>query len=117
VAITSKGVIGWELYEKEAINGERLTAFINNKIAGKYENHVIVMDNTVFHKTEEVRKAIKDSKNTVQYSVAYLSTLKSHRAVFQSVEALNQKRVADFICRYNNLHTKFPNKNKRETLT
>jgi transposase len=29
------------------------------------------MDNAVFHKTEEVRKAIKDSKNTVQYSVAY----------------------------------------------
>jgi len=71
VAITSKGVIGWELYEKGAVNGERLTEFIKNKIAGKYENHVIVMDNAVFHKTEEVRKAIKDSNNTVQYSVAY----------------------------------------------
>jgi hypothetical protein len=58
VAITSKGVIGWELYEKGAVNGERLTAFIKNKIA-----------------------------------------------------------VADFICRYNNLHTKRPNKNKGETLT
>ena len=71
VAITTKGIIGWTLYEKGAVNGERLTECIKNKIAGKYENHVIVMDNAVFHKTEEVRKAIKDSNNTVQYSVAY----------------------------------------------
>jgi transposase/transposase-like protein len=71
VAITTKGVIGWKLYEKGAVNAERLTDFIKSKIAGKYENHVIVMDNAIFHKSDIVRDAVKESKNTIQYSVAY----------------------------------------------
>jgi hypothetical protein len=48
VAITTKGVIGWELYEKGAVNAERLADFIKTKNTGKYENRVIVMDNAIF---------------------------------------------------------------------
>jgi transposase len=34
-------------------------------------HYVIVMDNAIFHKSDIVRDAVKESKNTIQYRVAY----------------------------------------------
>jgi transposase-like protein/transposase len=71
VAITSKGIVGWDLYEKGAVNSERLTEFIKNKVNGKYEDCVIVMDNAGFHKTTEVKDAVNEGKNKIQNTVPY----------------------------------------------
>jgi len=71
VAITSKSIVGWDLYEKGAVNSERLTEFIKNKINGKYEDCVIVMDNAGFHKTTEVKDVVNEGKNKIQNTVPY----------------------------------------------
>ena len=71
VAITSKGIVGWDLYEKGAVNSERLTEFIKKKVNGKYDDCVIVMDNAGFHKTAEVKDAVNEGKNKIQNTVPY----------------------------------------------
>ena len=71
VAISNKKTIGWTLYEKGSVNAERLTAFIKEYITGKYENNLIIMDNAMFHKSPEVKKAVAESNNTIQYTVPY----------------------------------------------
>jgi transposase len=71
VAINSKEIIGWELYEQGAVNSDRLSEFIKKEISGKYENNVIIMDNAGFHRTQEVKKVVQESGNKIQYSVAY----------------------------------------------
>lgn len=71
VAITSKGIVGWDLYEKGAVNSERLTEFIKKNVNGKYDDCVIVMDNAGFHKTAEVKDAVNEGKNKIQNTVPY----------------------------------------------
>ena len=71
VAISNNKTIGWTLYEKGAVNAERLTEFIKEYITGKYEDHLIIMDNAMFHKSPEVKQAVAESNNTIQYTVPY----------------------------------------------
>jgi transposase len=71
VAISNEKTIGWTLYEKGSVNAERLTSFIKEYITGKYENNLIIMDNAMFHKSPEVKKAVAESNNTIQYTVPY----------------------------------------------
>lgn len=71
VAISNNKTIGWTLYEKGAVNAERLSDFIKEYITGKYEDHLIIMDNAMFHKSPEVKQAVAESNNTIQYTVPY----------------------------------------------
>ena len=71
VAITNKETIATELYEQGAVNSERLAEFIIKNIKGKFQDHLIVMDNAMFHKSPEVKKAVEESGNKILYSVAY----------------------------------------------
>lgn len=71
VAITNKDTLGYELYEQGAVNAERLAEFITTHIKGKYQDHLIIMDNAMFHKSPEVKKAVEESGNKILYSVAY----------------------------------------------
>jgi transposase len=71
VAITNKDTLGYELYEQGAVNAERLAEFITTHIKGKYTDHLILMDNAMFHKSPEVKKAVEESGNKILYSVAY----------------------------------------------
>ena len=71
VAISNKKTIGWTIYEKGAVNADRLTDFIKEYITGKYENNLVIMDNAMFHKSPEVKKAVAESNNTIQYTVPY----------------------------------------------
>jgi len=71
VAITNKDTLAYELYEQGAVNAERLAEFITTHIKGKYTDHLIVMDNAMFHKSPEVKKAVEESGNKILYSVAY----------------------------------------------
>jgi len=70
IAIHTKGVVGWELYEEGAVNSERLTAFIQKYITDNFENNTIVMDNAGFHKTQEVKQEIQ-KRNSFVYTVPY----------------------------------------------
>lgn len=71
VAITNKETIAYELYEQGAVNSERLAEFITKNIKGKFQDHLIVMDNAMFHKSPEVKQAVAESNNTIQYTVPY----------------------------------------------
>jgi len=71
VAIHSTGTIAWELYEKGAVNSERLTKFIKEKINPMLSNNLVIMDNAMFHKTNDVKDAVKEGNNTLLYTVAY----------------------------------------------
>ena len=69
--ISSKGVIGWKIYEKGGMTGERMVEFIENFINGKFTNHLIIIDNAGAHKNKSVQTAITKSKNNLHYSVPY----------------------------------------------
>jgi len=70
VAINTKGVIGWKLYEEGAVNSVRLTEFINEYITDEYRDNLVVMDNAGFHKTQGVRQEIQ-KRNEYIYSIPY----------------------------------------------
>tara|TARA_B110000908_G_C10226627_1_gene438292 strand:+ start:981 stop:1496 length:516 start_codon:yes stop_codon:yes gene_type:complete len=70
-AINYQEIIGWELYEQGGINSERMVKFIKKYIDEKFKKNIIIMDNGGSHKSNQVKKAITDTKNTLLYSVPY----------------------------------------------
>jgi hypothetical protein len=54
-AINSKGIIGYELYEKGGMNSERMIQFIEKFINDKFKNCLIIMDNGGSHKNKLIR--------------------------------------------------------------
>jgi transposase len=73
VAISHKKIIGWTLYEnlKGGVKKEELIDFYNENINNKYKNHLILMDNARPHKSLLLQKLIKESGNTLLYTVSY----------------------------------------------
>ena len=69
-AISVNGVEGWDLYEKGGINTERLVAFLQEFITGKYNNKVIILDNASAHKNDIIRNLV-NKHNKLIYSVPY----------------------------------------------
>ena len=70
IAINTKGVVGWKLYEEGAVNSDRLTEFIAESITPNYESNLVIMDNAGFHKTKEVKEEI-NKNNGFLYSIPY----------------------------------------------
>jgi transposase-like protein len=70
VAFSSKGLISYHLYEKGGMSGERMVDFLD-KFINQIENKLIIMDNAGSHRNTIVKNKIKDSKNTLLYSVPY----------------------------------------------
>jgi transposase len=48
-AISTSGVIGWDMYEKGGIDSDRLYKFIETNITNKYKNKLIILDNASSH--------------------------------------------------------------------
>lgn len=69
-AISTKGVLGWYLYEKGGINTERLYNFLEKHIANKYKNKLIIMDNASSHRNHLIKDLINEN-NELLYSVPY----------------------------------------------
>jgi hypothetical protein len=69
--ISSKGVIGWKMYEKGGMTGVRMVEFINEFIRNKFKNNLIIMDNAGSHRNIIVKKAVSTTNNTLHYSVPY----------------------------------------------
>jgi len=49
-AITTKGVIGYEIYEKGGIDSNRLIQFLDKFINKKYTDKLIILDNASSHR-------------------------------------------------------------------
>ena len=69
-AITTKGVIGYEIYDKGGIDSERLINFLNKYIVKKYKNKLIVLDNASSHRNKNVKDVIQKD-NKLLYAVPY----------------------------------------------
>jgi len=54
-AISTKGVLGWKLYDKGGINSERLYDFLQENITSKYKNKLIIMDNASSHRNQTLK--------------------------------------------------------------
>ena len=54
VAISNTKCIGWTMFEKGAMNKERLVEFMKECIFRKYKDHLIVMDNAGGHRNNYV---------------------------------------------------------------
>jgi len=69
-AISSKGVIGYEVYKKGGIDSNRMVDFINKFINGKYKDKLIILDNASSHRIQLVKNVIKKDNNLL-YAVPY----------------------------------------------
>ena len=81
-AMTTKGIVGYELYEEGGMTSERMIEFVNKFIKGKFKNNLIIMDNGGSHKSKVVQEYIKDSKNHLLYSVPYKPKTNSVESFF-----------------------------------
>ena len=70
VAMNSKGIIVWILYEKGGMNTERMIEFLKKYVLKK-RNNLIIMDNSPSHKSLKIREEISKTTNTLQFSVPY----------------------------------------------
>ena len=70
MAITTKGVLDWILYEKGGSDHIRLIKFIN-QILKKNTCKLILMDNASCHRNELVKKFILETKNDYVYIFPY----------------------------------------------
>ena len=69
-AISTKGVLGWELYEKSGINTDRLYEFLETHITNKYKNKLIILDNESSHRNERIKELV-NKHNKILYAVPY----------------------------------------------
>jgi DDE superfamily endonuclease len=69
-AISSKGVEGWELYEKGGINADRLSDFLTKFITEEHKNKLIILDNASAHRNPKIKELI-NKNNKLLHSVVY----------------------------------------------
>ena len=90
-AISSKGVIGYEVYIKGGIDSNRMVDFINKFINGKYKNKLIILDNASSHRNQLVKDAIKKDKNSL-YAVSYQHYTNAIEGYFNVSKSRLQKK-------------------------
>lgn len=69
-AISSHGLIDYEIYEKGGITSDRMIEFLNRKILCHYHNQLIILDNASSHRNQRVKDTI-NINNQLLYSVPY----------------------------------------------
>lgn len=69
-ALSTRGVIGYELYEKGGIDTNRLAQFLEKYIVSKYKNKLIVLDNASSHRNAKIKEII-NKNNELIHSVPY----------------------------------------------
>lgn len=70
VAISNQKCLGYELYEKGAVNGERFNEFLK-KICDKNKKKLFILDNGKIHKTDETKEMIEKSENYLLFTLPY----------------------------------------------
>ena len=90
-AISSKGVIGYEVYKKRGIDSNRMVDFINKFINGNYKNKLIILDNASSHRNQLVKDLIKKDNNLL-YSVLYQYYTNAIEGYFNVLKSRLQKK-------------------------
>ena len=98
-AITTNGVIGWDIYEKGSIDSDRLYDFLEKNITSKYKNKIIVLDNAGTHRCQKIKDLINEN-NKLIYSVPYQHYTNSIENFFSMLKSRLQKMEG---LRYNEL--------------
>jgi transposase len=102
VAISNSKCIGWTMFEKGAMNKERLVEFMNEYIFSKYKDHLIVMDNAGGHRNNYVWNAITESGNQYLHSVPYTPVTNPIESWFNQLKYYLKQNKS--ILRYNELN-------------
>jgi transposase len=68
-AISSKGVLGWKLYDKGGIYTDRLLEFLE-EILTRRKGKLLILDNVSCHRNEKVKEYI-NLNNDLLYSIPY----------------------------------------------
>ena len=69
-AISYNGVLGWDLYEKDGIDSDRLYEFLEKHITTKYKNKLIILDNASSHRNAKIKELVYRHNNLL-YSIPY----------------------------------------------
>ena len=107
VAISNTKCIGWTIFEKGAMNKERLVEFMKECIFRKYKDHLIVMDNAGGHRNNYVWDAITESGNQYLHSVPYTPVTNPIEAFFNQVKHYLKQNKS--VLRYNELNKSVEN--------
>ena len=107
VAISNTKCIGWTMFEKGAMNKERLVEFMKECIFRKYKDHLIVMDNAGGHRNNYVWDAITESGNQYLHSVPYTPVTNPIEAFFNQVKHYLKQNKS--VLRYNELNKSVEN--------
>ena len=89
-AISTKGVLGWKLYEKSGINADRLYDFLETHITNKYKNKLIILDNASSHRNDKIKELINKNNNLL-YAVPYQHFTNSIENYFSMMKARLRK--------------------------
>jgi len=89
-AISTKGVLGWGLYEKNGINTDRLYEFLETHITNKYKNKLIILDNASSHRSDKIKELV-NKNNKILYSVPYQHFTNSIKNYFSMLKSRLQK--------------------------
>ena len=89
-AISTNGVLGWELYEKSGINTDRLYEFLETHITNKYKNKLIILDNASSHRSDKIKELV-NKNNKILYSVPYQHFTNSIENYFSMLKSRLQK--------------------------
>jgi transposase len=89
-AISTKGVLGWELYEKSGINADRLYEFLETHITNKYKNKLIILDNASSHRNDKIKELV-NKNNKLLYAVPYQHFTNSIENYFSMMKARLRK--------------------------
>jgi transposase len=84
-AVSTKGVLGWELYEKSGINANRLYEFLETHITNKYKNKLIILDNASSHRNERIKELV-NKHNNILYAVPYQHFTNTYQHFTNSIE-------------------------------
>lgn len=90
-AISSKGIIGYDVYKKGGIDSKRMVDFINKFINGKYKNKLIILDNASSHRNQIVKDVIKKNNNLL-YAVPYQHYTNAIEGYFNVLKSRLQKK-------------------------
>lgn len=104
-AISTKGVIGWKLYEKGGIDSERLINFLNENIVNKYNNNLIILDNASCHRNNDIKNLI-NKNNKLLHSIPYQHFTNSIEMFFSVMKSKLQKLEG---VKFNELHKNIEN--------
>lgn len=104
-AISTKGVVGWKLYEKGGIDSERLMNFLNENILNKYNNKLIILDNASCHRNNKIKELVSKN-NKLLYSIPYQHYTNSIEMFFSVMKSKLQKLEG---IKYNELYKNIEN--------